>query len=75
MAKEYIDREAAINTIFGLYTKVDDDGYVWVLRGDAVKAIDLYPGGGIDGARTQANDLQRYGGRLHVIPGHSVPVF
>ena len=40
---EYIDREAAFNAILHLVPKVDDDGYCWVIRGDAARAIDSIP--------------------------------
>ena len=40
---EYIDKEAAINTILHLIPKIDDDGYCWVIRGDAAMAIDSMP--------------------------------
>lgn len=43
MADEYISREAAFNAILKLVPKVDDDGYCWVIRGDAAKAIDSIP--------------------------------
>lgn len=41
--KEYIEREAAFNAILKLVPKVDDDGYCWVIRGDAATAIDKIP--------------------------------
>lgn len=41
--KEYIEREAAFNAILKLVPKVDDDGYCWVIRGDAATAIDNIP--------------------------------
>ena len=40
---EYIEREAAFNAILKLVPKVDDDGYCWVIRGDAAMAIDSIP--------------------------------
>ena len=40
---EYIEREAAFNAILNLVPKVDDDGYCWVIRGDAARAIDSIP--------------------------------
>lgn len=40
---EYIEREAAFNAILKLVPKVDDDGYCWVIRGDAARAIDSIP--------------------------------
>ena len=40
---EYIEREAAFNAIFNIAPKVDDDGYCWVIRGDAARAIDSIP--------------------------------
>ena len=40
---EYIEREAAFNAILKLVPKVDDDGYCWVIRGDAATAIDSIP--------------------------------
>ena len=41
--KEHIEREAAFNALLKLVPKVDDDGYCWVIRGDAAKAIDSIP--------------------------------
>ena len=41
--KKYIDSEVAFNAILKLVPKVDDDGYCWVIRGDAAKAIDSIP--------------------------------
>lgn len=40
---EYIEREAAFNALLKLIPKVDDDGYCWVIRGDAATAIDSIP--------------------------------
>lgn len=40
---DYIEREAAFNTILKIVPKVDDDGYCWVIRGDAAKAVDSIP--------------------------------
>lgn len=40
---EYIEREAAFNAVLKLVPKVDDDGYCWVIRGDAAKAVDSIP--------------------------------
>jgi hypothetical protein len=40
---EYIEREAAFNAVLKLVPKVDDDGYCWVIRGDAAKAVDSVP--------------------------------
>ena len=40
---EYIEREAAFNAILKLVPKVDDDGYCWVIRGDAATAINSLP--------------------------------
>lgn len=40
---QYIEREAAFNAILKLIPKVDDDGYCWVIRGDAATAIDNIP--------------------------------
>ena len=40
---EYIDCEAAVNAVLNLVPKVDDDGYCWVIRGDAARAIDSIP--------------------------------
>ena len=40
---EYISREAAFNAVLNLAPKVDDDGYCWVIRGDAARAIDSIP--------------------------------
>lgn len=41
--KAYIEREAAFNAILKLVPKVDDDGYCWVIRGDAATAIAAIP--------------------------------
>lgn len=41
--KECIEREAAFNAILKLTPKVDDDGYCWVIRGNAATAIDNIP--------------------------------
>ena len=41
--KEYIEREATFNAVLKLVPKVDDDGYCWVIRGDAATAIDSVP--------------------------------
>lgn len=38
-----IEREAAFNAILKLVPKVDGDGYCWVIRGDAARAIDSIP--------------------------------
>ena len=38
-----IECEAAVNAILHLVPKVDDDGYCWVIRGDAARAIDSIP--------------------------------
>lgn len=43
MVSDYISREAAFNAILKLAPKVDDDGYCWVIRGDAATAIDNIP--------------------------------
>lgn len=40
---EYIEREAAVNAVLNLVPKVDCDGYCWVIRGDAARAIDSIP--------------------------------
>ena len=40
---EYIEREAAFNAVLKLVPKVDGDGYCWVIRGDAARAIDSIP--------------------------------
>lgn len=40
---DYISRESAFNTILKLVPKVDNDGYCWVIRGDAAAAIDSIP--------------------------------
>ena len=45
--KEYIEREAALNAILNLVPKVDCDGYCWVIRGDAARAIDSIPAAGV----------------------------
>lgn len=38
-----IECEAAVNAVLNLVPKVDDDGYCWVIRGDAARAIDSIP--------------------------------
>lgn len=40
---DYISREEAFNAVLKLVPKVDDDGYCWVIRGDAATAIDSIP--------------------------------
>lgn len=40
---EHISKEVAFNAILKLTPKVDDDGYCWVIRGDAAMAIDSCP--------------------------------
>jgi hypothetical protein len=40
---DYISREEAFNAILKLVPKVDDDGYCWIIRGDAATAIDSIP--------------------------------
>lgn len=40
---EYIEREVAFNALLKLIPKVDDDGYCWVIRGDAATAVDSIP--------------------------------
>lgn len=40
---DYISREAAFNALLKLVPKVDDDGYCWIIRGDAATAIDNIP--------------------------------
>ncbi len=40
---KYIPSEAAFNAILKLVPKVDEDGYCWVIRGDAARAIDTIP--------------------------------
>lgn len=37
---DYIERDKAFNAVLKLIPKVDDDGYCWVIRGDAATAID-----------------------------------
>ena len=37
---DYIERDKAFNALLKLIPKVDDDGYCWVIRGDAATAID-----------------------------------
>lgn len=41
--KECVSREAAFNALLKLAPKVDEDGYCWVIRGDAAAAIDNIP--------------------------------
>ena len=48
---EYISREAAFNTILKLVPKVDEDGYCWVIRGDAAKAVDSIPSADVQPVR------------------------
>ena len=38
-----IECEAAVNAVLNLVPKVDDDGYCWVIRGDAARAIGTIP--------------------------------
>ena len=40
---DFISREEAFNAILKLVPKVDDDGYCWVIRGDAAMAIYSIP--------------------------------
>lgn len=40
---DYISREDAFNAVLKLIPKVDDDGYCWIIRGDAAMAIDSIP--------------------------------
>ena len=39
----YIECEAAGNAVLNLVPKVDCDGYCWVIRGDAARAIGTIP--------------------------------
>ena len=38
-----ISRQAAIDAIADMYCKSDEDGYVWIIRGDAWARIDALP--------------------------------
>jgi hypothetical protein len=41
---DYISREAAVSLIFDkVWTKTDEDGYIWVLRRDVIHALDDIP--------------------------------
>ena len=40
MAKEYIEKEAAGQAVLELPSKVDEDGYIWILRRDAFRTVD-----------------------------------
>ena len=40
---DLIDRQAAIDAIAEMYCKSDEDGYIWIIRGDAWKRIDALP--------------------------------
>lgn len=40
---DLISRKAAINALTEMYCKSDEDGYVWIIRGDAWKRIDALP--------------------------------
>lgn len=42
-SKQCIERDAAFNAILNLVTKVDGDGYCWVIRSDAATAIESIP--------------------------------
>ena len=38
-----ISRKAAIDALAEMYCKSDEDGYVWIIRGDACLRIDALP--------------------------------
>ena len=40
---DLISRQAAIDAIMDMYCKSDEDGYVWIIRGDAWARIDALP--------------------------------
>lgn len=40
---DLISRAAAIDALTEMYCKSDEDGYVWIIRGDAWKRIDALP--------------------------------
>ena len=40
---DLISREAAIDALAEMYCKSDEDGYVWIIRGDACLRIDALP--------------------------------
>ena len=40
---DLISRKAAIDALAEMYCKSDEDGYVWIIRGDAWKRIDALP--------------------------------
>lgn len=40
---DLIERQAAIEALAEMYCKCDEDGYVWIIRGDAWKRIDALP--------------------------------
>ena len=41
--EDCVKREMARNTILDMHCKSDDDGYVWILLGDAIRRIDNLP--------------------------------
>lgn len=43
MYDDTISRQEAINALTEMYCKSDEDGYVWIIRGDAWKRIDALP--------------------------------
>lgn len=40
---DLIDRQAAIETLFDMNGKYDEDGYGWIIRADACRRIDALP--------------------------------
>lgn len=40
---DVIYKQKAIDELWDMYSKVDDDGYMWVIRIDAVKRIEAMP--------------------------------
>lgn len=65
MAKECIEREAAIKRLYVTPVKTDEDGYSWILLRDAFRAID----------ETPAADVVpvRHGRWVHPAPGDGEP--
>ena len=43
MSKDTIYREDVINTLADMHCKSDEDGYVWIIRSDALARIDALP--------------------------------
>lgn len=41
--KDIVYRQDVIDALFEMYCKSDEEGYVWIIRGDACKRIDALP--------------------------------